>query len=57
MRKSSAKIIRKLAGHIDNNPTTRRVYRRLKKHYTLLNKKDKTSFMDGAKKVLSSVGN
>lgn len=53
MRKSSAKIIRKLAGHIDQNATTRRVYRRLKKRYTLLNKEEKTKFMDGAKQLLA----
>lgn len=54
MRKSSAKLIRKVAGHIGQNSITRRVYRRLKREYSRMNKQEKTAFNDGAKILLSS---
>lgn len=54
MRKSTAKTIRQLANHTSENAITRRVYRRLKKHYTRLNKAEKTAFMNGAKQMLAS---
>ncbi len=54
MRKSAAKIIRQLTNHTSENAITRRVYRRLKKHYTRLNKAEKTAFMSGAKQMLES---
>jgi hypothetical protein len=56
MRKSAAKIIRQLANHTSENAITRRVYRRLKKHYTRLNKAEKTAFMSGAKQMLEPIG-
>ena len=52
MRKSAAKTIRQLANHTSENAITRRVYRRLKKYYTRLNKAEKTAFISGAKQSL-----
>ena len=46
MNQRTAKFLRKLLGVENEDPTTKKIYRRLKKEYTRLPSGDKTEFLE-----------
>jgi len=54
MRKTTAKILRKVVNKTGETAISKRIYRRLKKTYSRLSKQEKTLYMIGAKSFLAN---